>query len=199
MEPDNASASSPSVSGGGGVSGYGTAATGSPGENSARYPTLTVDQAAFQRQTAQPVDSSRSVMQWGSGRQIVVPARQIAAPSDASMTSPMAAASPSSPLLAQVGSSPLPSSRGPSPPPTIIGRSISSGREKSEAGDKQPRPFFCYCTIVACVVGLGTAMYETPGVLAPLSINPMIGPSSDALIYVGAKVACLITPPYNQW
>ena len=27
----------------------------------------------------------------------------------------------------------------------------------------------------------------------------MIGPSSDALIYVGAKVACLIEPPYNQW
>ena len=97
-----------------------------------------IDGTSFQvprRQRASPPllprGSENSVMEWGSGRQIVLAPENGAAQSQRRATPTTPAAKPT-------------------PPP-------------------QPWPIFCYLTIVACAIGLAVSMYETPGVLAPLS------------------------------
>jgi membrane associated rhomboid family serine protease len=57
--------------------------------------------------------------------------------------------------------------------------------------EPQQRPWFGYLVLVGCVAGLATSIARSGGI-ADVSVNPMIGPTAQALIATGAKVSALI-------
>lgn len=61
------------------------------------------------------------------------------------------------------------------------------------------RPWVTWVIFLGCCAGFAYELAITPGIIAPFDINPMIGPTSSALISAGAKVTCLIQPANNQW
>ena len=63
----------------------------------------------------------------------------------------------------------------------------------------KPTPWLGYLILAGCFAGFGYSLYITPGILAPLAVNPLIGPTSDSLVKSGAKVVCLINGPQQQW
>lgn len=63
----------------------------------------------------------------------------------------------------------------------------------------KPTPWLGYLILAGCFAGFGYSLYLTPGILAPLAVNPLIGPTSDSLVKSGAKVVCLINGPQQQW
>lgn len=96
-------------------------------------------------------------------------------------------------------------------PPTPSAGSDGAGGEAASAAALLPRPapakprrerpipWVCIAIALGCAAGFSYELATTPGVIAPLSINPLVGPSSEGLIASGAKVTCLIEPPHNQW
>jgi hypothetical protein len=63
----------------------------------------------------------------------------------------------------------------------------------------KPRPWLGYLVLLGCLAGFGYSLYITPGIIAPLSVNPLVGPTSDSLVSAGAKVTCLINGPPREW
>lgn len=56
---------------------------------------------------------------------------------------------------------------------------------------KEPRPWVGYIILLGCIAGFATELAVEKGI-APLNVNPMIGPSSTTLIKCGAKSTPLI-------
>lgn len=63
---------------------------------------------------------------------------------------------------------------------------------------KPPAPWFGYLMLLGCLAGFSYELYLTRGI-APLDVNPMIGPDVAAMVQAGGKVASLIEPPNHQW
>jgi hypothetical protein len=63
---------------------------------------------------------------------------------------------------------------------------------------KPPAPWFGYLMFLGCLAGFAYELYLTRGI-APLDVNPMIGPSAAAMQEAGGKVAALIEAPNHQW
>lgn len=76
------------------------------------------------------------------------------------------------------------------------------GKGDGKKGKKKPRkpvPKLGVLILAGCCAGFAYSLYITPGIIAPLAVNPLIGPTSDSLVSSGAKVACLINGPPQQW
>lgn len=71
--------------------------------------------------------------------------------------------------------------------------------EWREERTSKRRPWVSICIFAICLGVFAYALYLTPGIIQPLSVNPMIGPGPAALIFLGAKVTSMIIPPSNQW
>jgi len=61
------------------------------------------------------------------------------------------------------------------------------------------RPFFTYFLLLTCSVALAVSFALNGWVIEPLAVNPMIGPSSDTLIRMGAKDSYLIVMEKEVW
>lgn len=63
-----------------------------------------------------------------------------------------------------------------------------------------PVPIFTMLMVAGCLAGFALSLYATgPGVIAPISENPTVGPSIAALVACGAKVRYLISGPAQEW
>ena len=60
------------------------------------------------------------------------------------------------------------------------------------------QPFFTYIVMLICTACLILSIGVNGWTIEPLSVNPMIGPSAQTLIEVGAKKTSLIVQ-YNEW
>lgn len=70
---------------------------------------------------------------------------------------------------------------------------------KPDTDGPKRRPWVGYFIFAGCLAGFGYSLYITPGVIAPLAQNPLIGPTADSLVASGAKVTCLINGPRQEW
>ncbi|KAG7351212.1 rhomboid family protein [Nitzschia inconspicua] len=61
------------------------------------------------------------------------------------------------------------------------------------------RPFFTYFLLFTCTVALIVSIALNGWKVEPLDVNPMIGPSADTLIQVGAKQSYLIVYNKQVW
>lgn len=70
-----------------------------------------------------------------------------------------------------------------------------------DSGTKQGinRPFFTYFLLFVCTILLGTSFILNGWKVEALDVNPMIGPSADTLIRMGAKSSDLIVNYGEGW
>ena len=61
------------------------------------------------------------------------------------------------------------------------------------------RPFFTYFLLLTCTIVLIASIARNGWVVEPLEINPMIGPSAQTLIRMGAKDSYLIVNQNEAW
>lgn len=61
------------------------------------------------------------------------------------------------------------------------------------------RPWLGYLIFCGCIAGFAYSLVITPGIIAPLNQNPLIGPTPDSLVASGAKVTCLINQGGAWW
>lgn len=61
------------------------------------------------------------------------------------------------------------------------------------------RPFFTYIIVSVCTAMMVAAMYVNDWKFEPLSVNPMIGPSAETLLRLGAKDSYLIVVQQEVW
>lgn len=61
------------------------------------------------------------------------------------------------------------------------------------------RPFFTYILLIICTGSLLTSIALNGWSIEPISTNPMIGPSADTLVRMGAKETYLIVHQNEIW
>mmetsp|Transcript_9770 Transcript_9770/g.10859 ORF Transcript_9770/g.10859 Transcript_9770/m.10859 type:complete len:491 (+) Transcript_9770:51-1523(+) len=61
------------------------------------------------------------------------------------------------------------------------------------------RPFFTYFLLCACTINIIISIAVNGWIVEPLSVNPMIGPSKETLILMGAKYSDLIVNYNEAW
>ena len=61
------------------------------------------------------------------------------------------------------------------------------------------RPFFTYFLLFTCTIALIVSIALNGWVVEPLEVNPMIGPSAQTLIRMGAKDSYLIVNENEAW
>jgi len=61
------------------------------------------------------------------------------------------------------------------------------------------RPFFTFLVVSACTAMMVTSIYLNGWKFEPLSVNPMIGPSAETLLKLGAKDSYLIVVQQEIW
>ena len=61
------------------------------------------------------------------------------------------------------------------------------------------RPFFTYFILLLCTVTLIVSIGMNGWVVEPVSVNPMIGPSAETLVKMGAKETYLIVSENQAW
>jgi len=61
------------------------------------------------------------------------------------------------------------------------------------------RPFFTYFLLFACTINIIITVAVNGWTVEPLSVNPMIGPSKETLILMGAKYSDLIVNYNESW
>ena len=68
---------------------------------------------------------------------------------------------------------------------------------------QQSKPIAAVIVLILCLGAFGFELWYnwklTGSILAPIDVNPLFGPAADTLIKCGAKVTCLIQPPFNEW
>jgi membrane associated rhomboid family serine protease len=108
-----------------------------------------------------------------------------------------ASGQPGSPGVQEWGVRPATIALSPTPPPPPP--DVGADKAPPPPAPPKPVPWVCVFILLGCCAGLTYSMYITPGIIAPLAQNPMIGPTASSLVTAGAKITCLITPPSNQW
>lgn len=103
---------------------------------------------------------------------------------------------PGGPTMAAVPSS---DSDGHSSSSNNSGSNDRGGKKKGGKKPRKPLPKLGLFILAGCCAGFAYSLYITPGIIAPMAVNPLIGPTSDSLVASGAKVTCLITGPKQAW
>ena len=87
-------------------------------------------------------------------------------------------------------------------PDDVYVQAPDEGTEQQQAQrPKAPgrRPWLGYLIFSGCIAGFAYSLAITPGIIAPLSTNPLIGPTPNSLVASGAKVTCLINQGGSWW
>jgi hypothetical protein len=61
------------------------------------------------------------------------------------------------------------------------------------------RPYFTYCLLLICTVVMIASIAVNEWTIEPLDENPMVGPSAETLIMMGAKDSQLIVVENEEW
>lgn len=88
------------------------------------------------------------------------------------------------------------------PAPRALPPSAPSADAAAPPADKQGpqrKPWLGYLILAGCLAGFAYSLLITPGYIAPLSVNPLVGPTPDSLVASGAKVTCLINQGGQWW
>lgn len=79
------------------------------------------------------------------------------------------------------------------------GRRPQNADQRAPSKDSKKRPWIGYIIVIGCLAGFAYSLYITPGIIAPLAMNPLVGPTPDSLVASGAKVTCLINKGGEWW